>query len=284
MRLYIAQPSGFKLNTYMTYRKRVFKPFQHGIWRAIDTVSPPRCIGTGEIVDAQGTISPKLWQDLSFISAPYCHTCGVPFEFSDSEDVHSETICGTCLAEPPRYDMTRSALIYNDASRRLLLRFKYGDHQHASIPFARWIMMVGKEYILESDLIVPVPLHWQRLWQRRFNQSALIANALSKISGIDARADILGRKRYTGPQKGLSKKERQKNVRMAFKINPDKKPHVKGRKIILIDDVMTSGATLNECAKVLKAAGATKVTCLTLARVLKQSHFSEISDNLVEEL
>ena len=265
----------------MTYGKRVFKPFKAGINRAIDTILPPRCIGTGEIVDGQGMIAPKLWQNLDFISSPFCKTCGLPFDFEDVEEISTNPLCGTCIAEPPRFDLARSALVYNDASRQLLLRFKYGDHQHAAIPFARWMMMCAASDIKDADLIIPVPLHWQRLWQRRYNQSALLARALSRLSGLKTAYDILTRKRYTGSQKGLSKRDRRKNVRMAFYIPPHKKQWLKGKNIILIDDVMTSGATLDECTKVLKRAGAANVTCLTLARVMPSiSYTSEDIEKL----
>jgi len=266
--------SGKYLN--MKRPNTVLKFVHSGLNYALDTVLPPRCIGSGAIVDAQGMIAPDLWTQLGFISNPQCNICGLPFEFNDISDVG--LVCGACIENPPRFDIGRSALVYNDASRRLLLRFKYGDTQHAAVPFAKWIHMAGQEHIERADMIIPVPLHWQRLWRRRFNQSALLATALTRISHIPTHLDILKRIRFTGPQKGLSKKNRQKNVRMAFQIDTKFKDSLKGKNVILIDDVMTSGSTLNECSKVLKSRGVKHITALTIARVMP--HHSAPLDTL----
>jgi ComF family protein len=257
--------------------KSIFIPLDY----ALNTILPPRCIGTGEIVDQQGMIAPTLWQELDFIAPPYCATCGLPFDFEDS--IEDTTICGDCLSEPPRFDIARAALRYNDASRRLLLRFKYGDQQHAAVTFARWLHLSGLESLKTADFILPVPLHWRRLWQRRFNQSALLAKALALRSDIPYLANALTRRRFTGPQKGLNRRNRQKNVRMAFTVTPSVKARIKGKHLILIDDVMTSGATVNECAKLLKHAGAAKITVLTVARVLREDYTAPQEIDLPEE-
>lgn len=234
-------------------------------------------------MQAQGMISAPIWAQLDFISAPYCTCCGLPFAFPIGEDIDtpahdnsSGTVCMECLTHPPKFDALRSALIYNDASRRLLLGFKYGDKQHAAIPFARWMQLAGNDLILKSDYIVPIPLHWQRLWSRRFNQSFLLAKALHHLTKRPLLYNALQRKRFTGPQKGLSRRDRQKNVRMAFHVNPKYTQQIKGKNILLIDDVMTSGATLNECARLLKYRGAANVYGLTVARVLKDTHLSPV--------
>ena len=248
--------------------KRTYSLFYSPVWWIIDVLLPPRCIGTGEIVDADGMIAPALWQELNFISPPYCKKCGLPFDFE--YEVDNATICGACLQEPPRFDTARSALTYNEASRKLLLKFKYGDQQHAANTFARWLRN-ALEDIDSIDLIIPTPLHPRRLWQRRFNQSALLAKALGRLTNQTVTGQVLKRRRFTAPQKGLSRKSRQKNVRMAFYVPPKMRERIAGKNILLIDDVLTSGATVNECAKALKSSGAKKVHALTVARVLRDS-------------
>lgn len=233
---------------------------------ALNTLLPPRCIATGEIVDAQGMISPAFWSELAFIEAPFCDTCGMPFSFPVSEG----TVCASCIEHTPEYDYARSAVIYNDASRKLVLDFKYGDRLQAVHTFAPWLLRAGKDLIEKTDVIVPVPLHRQRLWQRRFNQSALIAQELGKRTQKASLPDALLRLRATVPQKGLSRKERKDNVKNAFGLNLRHVEAVKGKNILLIDDVFTSGATLNECARALKKADAAAVFVLTITRVTKE--------------
>lgn len=244
----------------------IYTPF----WRAIDILLPPRCIGTGDIVSNQGMVSPGLWAELDFISAPYCKICGLSFEIE--EELNENAQCAACIEQPPKYDTARTALIYNDASRSLLLSFKYGDQQHAAVTFATWMKNAAPDILNSADAIMPVPLHWRRLWQRRFNQSALLALALGRLT---QRPVIHGlqRKRFTSTQKGLSRKERLKNVRMAFQIRPHVLQTIQGKHIVLVDDVMTSGATVNECAKVLKRHGAQKVSVLSVARVMRNTEF-----------
>ena len=211
----------------------------------LDQILPPRCIATGEIVDAQGMISPAFWSELAFIEAPLCHTCGIPFSFP----THEGTVCAACIDYPPEFDQARSAVVYNDASRQLVLDFKYGDRLNAVHTFAPWLLRSGKDLIAKTDFILPVPLHRQKLWQRRFNQSALIAQEIGKRAEKKWLADALLRLRATVPQKGLSRKERNDNVKNAFGINTRYLQEIKDKNVLLIDDVFTSGATLNECAR-----------------------------------
>lgn len=230
--------------------------------KAIDMLLPPRCIATGEIVDQQGMISPAFWQELQFIEDPFCITCGIPFSFKTT----GETLCVACMDMEPEFDQARAAVTYNDASRKLVLAFKYGDRLHAVHTFTPWMIRAGQELIDASDMVIPVPLHLHRLRARRFNQSALLAQEIAKRSGKAYTPDALLRSRHTVPQKGLSAKDRRKNVQGAFEVKKD----LKDRSILLIDDVFTSGATLNECARVLKKAGAACVNVLTIARVTKE--------------
>jgi ComF family protein len=233
---------------------------------AIDVILPPRCVATGEIVDAQGTVSPSFWPSLQFIEEPCCVTCGIPFSFSATAGM----LCAACIEREPLFDRSRSATVYNDASRKMILSFKYGDRLHAVHTFVPWMMRAGKEMVERADIILPVLLHYRRLWERRFNQSALLACEIGKRSGKSYLPDGLLRTRHTLPQQGLNFKERGKNVRGAFSVNPLHLPRLKKRNILLVDDVFTSGATLNECARVLKAAEAARVDVLTIARVTRE--------------
>ncbi|MCE9507680.1 MAG: ComF family protein [Alphaproteobacteria bacterium] len=237
------------------------------LWEAaIDTLLPPRCVATGEIVDAQGMVSPAFWSQLQFIEDPFCKTCGIPFSF----DIANDSLCAACMEREPAFDRSRSAVTYNEASRKLVLAFKYGDRLHTVHTFVPWMLRAGQELIGQADFIVPVPLHHRRLRERRFNQSALLAQEIAKASGQIYIPDALLRTRHTLPQKGLKARERDKNVRGAFAVNDSYHSRLRDKNILLIDDVFTTGATLNECARVLKAAKASSVSVLTIARVTKE--------------
>jgi ComF family protein len=234
--------------------------------KALDTLLPPRCPGTGAIVDAPGMVSADFWTQLSFIDRPFCDVCGMPFDF----DMAAGTMCGACIEDLPLFDRARAAVTYNEASRQLILGFKYGDRLHTVHSFVPWLKRAGAEMLESCDFIVPVPLHRRRLWQRRFNQSALIAQALASGTGKAALPDALLRLRHTVPQKGLSRKDRAENVKKAFAVNGRHKGMLRGASVVLVDDVYTSGATLNECARMLRAAGVDCIQVLTIARVLKE--------------
>lgn len=233
----------------------------------IDSVLPPRCPITGEMVDSQGMLSAQSWKDLSFITSPYCHACGFPFEFSMDEG--AENLCAGCLAKRPRYDKARSALTYNDQSRNLILGFKSGDQTQFVVAMVPWLFQAGAEYWDEADVIMPVPLHRWRLLRRRYNQSVLMGRALAKRVGVAFVPDGLVRQRPTVVQGHLNASQRHKNVAAAFAIHPKRLGDVAGKKIVLVDDVYTTGSTVEECTRALKEAGADKVFVLTLARVVK---------------
>ena len=232
--------------------------------QAVDLLLPPRCLGTGEIVDSQGMITPACWSQLNFIDAPYCNCCGLPFSFGATADM----LCAACLDDEPQFDTARACVIYNDISRQMILDFKYGDRLHAVDTFLPWLQRAGAGMLAQTDIIVPVPLHARRLWQRRFNQSALLAQSLARHNQHTTYLpDGLMRKRHTLPQKGLSRKERHENVKNAFAVAPRHTQQLSGKTVMIVDDVYTSGATLNECARILKKAGAAQVFVLTIARV-----------------
>lgn len=238
--------------------------------RAANAVLPPRCPATGEIVDRAGALAPAFWQQLTFIEPPYCDRCGLPFGVDLSGADESAILCAACMATPFSFDRARAAVVYNDASRQLILGFKYGDRLHSITTFTPWLQRAGAALIAQSDVIVPVPLHRKRLWSRRFNQSALLARALAKSCAITCLPAGLLRTRHTQPQKGLSRSARYKNVSGVFAINPHHVRDINGKRVLLIDDVFTSGATLDACARALRGAGATQVDVLTLARVTRE--------------
>lgn len=239
-------------------------PFAHRIGRVIlDLVLPPLCLRCGAVIDEPQALCAGCWSAVTFLGPPCCETCGIPFPYPMPEGSQ----CAPCLARKPAFDRARSAVLYDDAARALVLGFKHADRIHATRAYATWMARAGRDLLGNADLVVPVPLHRFRLWQRRYNQSALLAQALARKAGLPYRPDLLLRRRRTPSQGGLSRAERARNVRSAFRIGGSAKGAIEGRTIVLVDDVLTTGATASECAKTLKAAGAGAVHVITLARV-----------------
>lgn len=230
----------------------------------LDAVLPPRCLKCGAVVDRQGGICPDCWQGLRFLSAPACACCFLPFEF----DQGPGALCAACVAAPPPFDRARAVLRYDEASRDLILAFKHADRTAAAPALAAWMARIGAELLAEADVIVPVPLHWSRLFARRYNQAALLALALGRLSGRPTRPDLLVRRRATAKQGHLGRLARQRNVAGAFALHPRREGDVAGRRILLVDDVVTTGATISGCARVLRRAGAAGVDVLAVARVI----------------
>lgn len=243
-------------------KNHVMKPF----FMVVDFLLPPRCTISGEIVEYPGALAPKAWAELDFISDPCCVQCGMPFDFKIEETVQ----CGACLEEAPYFDKSRSALVYNDKSKKAILGFKHSDQTHASISFANLMTRAGNELIEKSDIIIPVPLHPKRLWFRRYNQAALLAKDIAKKSNKKSVLDLLKRIHHTPTQGLMNKSKRKENVKNAFAVNPKFAEMVHGKTILVVDDVFTTGATLNACAQTLKKAGAKEVYTLCLARVCKK--------------
>ena len=234
----------------------------------INIILPPRCPFTGEIVDSPGTVSPTAWGGLSFIADPFCYACGFPFEFAVPKG-SAENLCAGCLAQRPEFHRARAALVYNDASRDFILGFKHGDQTHAVVAMVPWLRNAGAELWDGADVIVPVPLHRWRLLRRRYNQAALMGDAIGKATGTRFIADGLMRTRATQTQGHLNAAARRKNVKSAFGVHPKRLAHIRGKNVVLIDDVYTTGSTVRECARALLHAGAAEVSVLTLARVVK---------------
>ncbi|GLV24888.1 ComF family protein [Sphingobium sp. Cam5-1] len=230
---------------------------------ALDYALPPRCPGCGVIVDADDAFCLTCWSGMRFLGEPCCARCGVPFE----HDRGGDAACGACLAEPPPFDSARAVLAYGDVARTVALRLKYGRR----IGLARLIARHMARRLPAFDappLIVPVPLHRWRLWWRGFNQAALIADHLGRASGLAVDKHALLRVRATQPLRSMHARQRTKAVAGAFGLAKDH--GVKGRAVLLIDDVHTSGATAAACARVLKRGGASSVHLLCWARALPE--------------
>lgn len=236
----------------------------------LDLVLPLRCPISHEIVDHKGAISPKIWADLSIIEGAMCSICGQPFSYLNEDDIQG-MLCMRCLEHTPSYDKARARLAYNDISRALILKFKHGDQLHLTHTFLPFLELAGKDMITASDIIMPVPLHPLRLLKRKYNQAALLAKALAEKHKRRYTPDLLKRVRHTPQQSGMADK-RRKNVAKAFIVDETKVLEVKDKTVLLIDDVYTTGATVNACAKTLKSAGAATVYVLSIARVCKHDH------------
>jgi ComF family protein len=229
----------------------------------IDGVLPPRCLACGEIVDDPSGLCAGCWRRITFFAQPWCAVCGLPFPHPMGKDA----ICADCGREKRSWDRARAVLRYDKNSRHLVIALKHGDGTHLAIAFGRWMHRAGDEVLSGADLLVPVPLHWTRLFQRRYNQAALLAQAVRRAGGPPVAIDWLVRRRRTPSQGHLGVAARSRNVRSAFAMR--RGCSVTGKRVVIIDDVMTTGATLEECARVLRRAGAQSVGALTLARALR---------------
>lgn len=234
--------------------------------RVLDAVLPPLCLSCGVVVAEPGSLCPQCWGGMGFLSAPLCHACGHPFDVDPGGA--GDMLCGPCLAKPPSWNRARAVLRYDDASKPLILRFKHADRLEGAPAFARWMARAGAEMLADAEILVPVPLHRWRLLARRYNQAALLALALGRQCGVAVAPDALVRLRRTLSQGHMDREQRRRNVAGAFALPERRKALVAGKRVVLIDDVLTTGATLGECARVLLKTGAARVDVLTLGRVV----------------
>jgi ComF family protein len=231
---------------------------------AVDLILPPTCLACRKPLGAAGGLCAECWTKMGFIDRPYCERLGTPFP----HDPGGALLSPAAIAAPPAYERARAAARYSDVARDLVHLLKYGDRLDLARPLGRWMARAGVELLADADALVPVPLHWTRLWRRRFNQSAALAQSVSGVAGVPVVDHILARTRATPPQVGLARSERARNMQGAFVVPKHARVDVKGRKLVVIDDVLTSGATLDACARVLLRTGAARVDALVLARVV----------------
>jgi ComF family protein len=233
--------------------------------RVLDIGLPPLCPVCREPVASVGGLCPPCWSRLSFIAPPYCERLGIPFAYDPGPGLLSME----AIADPPAYDRARAAVRYDEVARALVHSLKYGDRLDLAPTMAGWMATAGRTLLADADALVPVPLHWRRLWARRFNQAAALAECIAAASGLAVRHDLLERVRSTAQQVGLSRSERADNVQGAFRVPAAAKAEIRGKRLVLVDDVLTSGATVDTCARALLRAGAGNVDVLVFARVVE---------------
>ena len=231
---------------------------------ALDIALPTLCVSCREPVDGEGVCA-ACWARLSFIAPPYCPRLGIPFVY----DPGPELLSMEAIANPPAYQRARAAVRYDDVARTLVHSLKYQDRTDLAPAMGRWMARAGCELLDEADMLVPVPLHWRRAWRRRYNQSGALARVIERQTGVRVNGDVLRRVRATEQQIGLSRAQRATNVQGAFQVSTDGQSEVQGRRIVLIDDVLTSGATVDACARALLRAKASQVDVLVFARVVE---------------
>lgn len=252
----ITTPAGSGARISMSIARRLLAA-------AADTLLPPRCLACTGPVDSHGVLCGPCWQQIRFIHPPVCEALGVPLPV----DLGEPTLSAAAIADPPDYDRARAATIYDGTARRLIHLFKYSDRLEMRRLLGRWMANAGTQLLTDADVIVPVPLHPRRLLWRRYNQAALLALELGRMSARPVEPFILRRRRRTEAQVGLTEAQRRANVAGAFAVPPRRRQRIEGRSVLLIDDVITTGATVNACARVLKRAGAARVDVLAVALV-----------------
>jgi ComF family protein len=230
----------------------------------LDAALPPLCASCRAPLGGVGGLCPACWSQVSFIAPPYCDRLGIPFAYDPGPGMLSME----AIADPPAYGRARAAVRYDDVARDLVHRLKYGDRLDLAATMGGWMARAGRELMEDADVLVPVPLHWRRLWGRRFNQAAQLANVVAATHGVPVLTAALRRRRATPQQVGLSRAERAVNVQGAFEVTPEGRTAIHGKRLVVVDDVLTSGATIDACARALLRAGAGNVDVLVFARVV----------------
>jgi ComF family protein len=226
-------------------------------------VYPPTCIGCGGATGEPHSLCARCWSQIAFIERPFCERLGTPFAI----DLGMPLLSPAAIAEPPVFERARAVARYDDVARRLVHRLKYGDRLELARALATMMVRSGAELLAEAEVIVPVPLHRWRLWWRRFNQAMALASVVSKASGVPCDPFLLARVKPTKPQVGLSKAQRGENLQGAFRVPAEARPRLEGKRVLLVDDVLTTGATANAASRALLRGGARAVDVLAFARV-----------------
>jgi len=232
-----------------------------------DVIVPPCCLVCRAPLAAHHLLCAPCWRDVHFIRSPLCDVLGIPLPFDTGERM----ISAAAAARPPAYDRARAVAHFSGAMRTLVHQFKYADRHDARTLFGRWLAEVGRELQIGIDVIAPVPLSRWRLLSRRFNQAAVLAREVSRQTGIAVDPHLLQRRRSTKTQVGLTHDQRRRNVAGAFSVPRGRRASLQGRSVLLIDDVITTGATVEACARALKRAGAARVDVLALALVTNEA-------------
>lgn len=234
----------------------------------LDAIYPARCLTCGDIVDGDFGLCGSCWRDTAFIGGTVCDACGVPLPGADTD---GSAHCDSCIRTPRPWVQGRAALLYRDTGRKLVLALKHGDRQEIAHPAGLWMSQAAGPLITPNTLIAPVPLHWQRMIKRRYNQSALLARALANRVDRPWCPDLLQRYRRTRSLDGMGSAERKETLENAIRVHPRRRHRLVGRPVLIVDDVMTSGATLAVSAKACLDAGSGPVCVVTLARVSKDA-------------
>lgn len=230
-----------------------------------DQLWPPTCAACDTPTQNTGGVCLDCWEALTFLAAPQCACCGIPFPF----DLGPRALCGECTRARPAFDRARAAFVYDDVSRSMILAFKHADRTDLTGVLAGWMHRPAVPLLRDADIVVPVPLHWKRMLSRRYNQAALLANRLARGHGVRIMPDLVRRKKQTGTQGGKSASARRRNVQGAFSVPQKFRARIRDKRILVVDDVMTTGATVDAVARTLLRAGAGAVDVITIARALK---------------
>jgi ComF family protein len=233
----------------------------------VDVITPPKCLSCRNDVQTGASLCIGCWQKLTYLEDPVCDVLGTPFAYDQGE----RALSAAALAEPPPWDRARAAVLFDDAAKGLIHSLKYKDSMEAGHFMARMMTRAGRTILTEADIVIPVPLHRSRLWKRRFNQAAFLAQPIAASAAKFCATDILVRSVPTRQQVWLDAAQRRKNVKKAFDVSFEKSALIAGKCVLLVDDVRTTGATLAACAEALKMAGAGRVNVLTFALV-KEPH------------
>ncbi|GGH32687.1 amidophosphoribosyltransferase [Alsobacter metallidurans] len=234
-----------------------------GLRAAVDVLYPPGCVACGRALAQAHALCPPCWRAAPWIERPYCERLGAPFPV----DMGPGAISLAAAGDPPVFARARAAMRHDAVGRELAHRLKYGDRMDLAPMMGRWMARAGRELLADGPVIAPVPLHWTRLWRRRMNQAGALAAAVAQESGAELAPDALERRRRTRSQVGLTRNERAENLQGAFAVTEAGKLAIKGRRVLLVDDVYTTGSTANAASRALLRGGAEAVDVLTFARV-----------------